>query len=120
MLALHESTISRKLDKLTKAVRKQIVAALERKGMNRRQAAEALEVDVRDLQLNIRDRWRKNSSRGVPDKKGEVRTPDLGPRRRECDSDAAGELRFAGIGEPLAKTRGDAAARLMFRACRSA
>src|SRR5678816_1331962 len=35
-LAVHESTISRKLDKLAKSVRKQIVAALERKGMSRR------------------------------------------------------------------------------------
>ena len=81
MLALHESTISRKLDKLTKAVRKQIVAALERKGMNRRQAAEALEVDVRDLQVNIRDRLAQETApQAFSDKKGEVRTPDVGPR----------------------------------------
>jgi RNA polymerase sigma-70 factor (ECF subfamily) len=55
-LAVHESTISRKLDRLTKSLRKQILAALERRGMSRRQAEEALQVDVRDLQLNIRDR----------------------------------------------------------------
>lgn len=54
MLGVHESTISRKLDKLAKALRKQIVAALVRRGMSRRQAEEALEVDVRDLQLDIR------------------------------------------------------------------
>jgi RNA polymerase sigma-70 factor (ECF subfamily) len=54
MLAVHESTISRKLDKLAKSLRKQIVAALGRRGMSRRQAEEALEVDVRDLQLDIR------------------------------------------------------------------
>ncbi len=54
MLGVHESTISRKLDKLAKALRKQIVAGLGRRGMSRRQAEEALEVDVRDLQMDIR------------------------------------------------------------------
>jgi RNA polymerase sigma-70 factor (ECF subfamily) len=54
MLGVHESTISRKLDKLAKALRKQIVGGLGRRGMSRRQAEEALEVDVRDLQVDIR------------------------------------------------------------------
>jgi len=54
MLGVHESTISRKIDKLAKSLRKQIVAALVRGGMSRRQAEEALEVDVRDLQVDIR------------------------------------------------------------------
>ncbi|HEY3971512.1 MAG TPA: sigma-70 family RNA polymerase sigma factor [Candidatus Sulfotelmatobacter sp.] len=54
MLGVHESTISRKLDKVAKSLRKQIVAALLRSGMSRRQAEEALEVDVRDLQVDIR------------------------------------------------------------------
>jgi RNA polymerase sigma-70 factor (ECF subfamily) len=54
MLGVHESTISRKLDKLAKSLRKQIVAALTRRGMSRRQAEEAMEVDVRDLQVDIR------------------------------------------------------------------
>ncbi len=54
MLGVHESTISRKLDKLAKALRKQIVVGLGRRGMSRRQAEEALETDVRDLQLDIR------------------------------------------------------------------
>src|SRR3974390_1191959 len=54
MMGVHEPTISRKLDKLAKSLRKQIVAALGRRGMSRRQAEEAMEVDVRDLQLDIR------------------------------------------------------------------
>jgi RNA polymerase sigma-70 factor (ECF subfamily) len=54
MLGVHESTISRKLDKLAKSLRKQIVSGLTRRGMSRRQAEEALEVDVRDLQVDIR------------------------------------------------------------------
>lgn len=54
MLGVHESTISRKLDKLAKSLRKQIVLSLTRAGLSRRQAEEALEVDVRDLQVDIR------------------------------------------------------------------
>jgi RNA polymerase sigma-70 factor (ECF subfamily) len=62
MLGVHESTISRKLDKLAKSLRKQIVAALVRHGMSRRQAEEALEVDVRDLQVDIRRSLTQESS----------------------------------------------------------
>lgn len=54
MLGVHESTISRKLDKLAKLLRKQIIATLSQRGMSRRQAEEALETDVRDLQVDIR------------------------------------------------------------------
>ena len=54
MLGVHESTISRKLDKLAKSLRKQILAGLARRGMSRRQAEEAIEVDVRDLKVDIR------------------------------------------------------------------
>ena len=54
MLGVHESTISRKLDKLAKSLRKHIVSGLTKDGMSRRQAEEALEVDVRDLQIDIR------------------------------------------------------------------
>jgi RNA polymerase sigma-70 factor, ECF subfamily len=56
MLHVHESTISRKLDRLAKSMRKRILASLGRRGMSRQQAQEALEVDVRDLQLNLRRR----------------------------------------------------------------
>jgi RNA polymerase sigma-70 factor (ECF subfamily) len=62
MLSVHESTISRKLDKLAKSLRKQILAGLARRGMSRRQAEEALEVDVRDLGLNIRERLAQDSA----------------------------------------------------------
>ncbi len=55
-LGVHESTISRKLEKLAKLLRKQILASLVRCGMSRRQAQEAMEVDIRDLRVNIRSR----------------------------------------------------------------
>jgi len=68
-LGVHESTISRKLDKLAKSLRKQILAALGRRGMSRRQAQEALEVDVRDLRVNIRSRLAQETGRGAFSKK---------------------------------------------------
>jgi RNA polymerase sigma-70 factor (ECF subfamily) len=55
-LHVHESTISRKVDKLAKSLRKRILAGLSRQGMSRRQAEEAMEVDVRDLRVNLRNR----------------------------------------------------------------
>ncbi len=54
MLGVHESTISRKVDKLTKSLRKKILAGMMQQGMARRQAEEALDIDVRDLQVDIR------------------------------------------------------------------
>jgi len=52
-LGVHESTISRKMEKLLAEVRKRIRKGLERRGMSRRQADEALETDVRDLELDV-------------------------------------------------------------------
>src|SRR5258705_8066350 len=74
MLSVHESTISRKLDKVAKSLRKQILAGLGRQGMSRRQAEEAIEVDVRDLSLNLRDRLAQDSPAEAFHKKS-VRTP---------------------------------------------
>lgn len=68
-LGVHESTISRKVDKLAKSLRKRILAALGRRGMSRRQAQEALEVDVRDLRVNIRSRLAQESGRAAFSKK---------------------------------------------------
>jgi RNA polymerase sigma-70 factor (ECF subfamily) len=76
-LSVHESTISRKVDKLAKSLRKQILAALGRSGMSRRQAQEALEVDVRDLGLNIRSRLAQETPAGTfPEKKANARQGD--------------------------------------------
>src|SRR5581483_5367483 len=54
VLSVHESTISRKVEKLTKSVKRQILKNLLAAGMSRRQAEEALTTDVRDLRLDIR------------------------------------------------------------------
>ena len=54
VFAVHESTISRRLEKLIKHIRKQLLKRLADEGLSRRQAEEALCADVRDLALDIR------------------------------------------------------------------
>ena len=77
MLRVHESTISRKLDKLAKSLRKQIVAAMKRRGMSRRQAEEAMELDVRDLQVDIRRSLAQESpAPAFSEKRVEARVPE--------------------------------------------
>ncbi len=61
VLGVHEATVSRKLKRVTKSVRKQIVRGLEQRGMNRREAEEALTTDPRDL-------TRAEDSRGSPER----------------------------------------------------
>jgi RNA polymerase sigma-70 factor, ECF subfamily len=52
-LGVHESTVSRKLEKVVRAVRERIAEELMRRGMSRRQAEEALETDVRDVPVDV-------------------------------------------------------------------
>jgi len=49
ILGVHEATVSRKLKRAAASVRKQIMRGLERRGLSRRAAQEALEIDPRDL-----------------------------------------------------------------------
>jgi RNA polymerase sigma-70 factor (ECF subfamily) len=77
LLQVHESTISRKLDKLAKSLRKQITGALTKQGMSRRQAEEAMELDVRDLQINIRQHLAQQTDRQTfPEKESEPQAGD--------------------------------------------
>ena len=69
-LGVHESTISRKVEKVTKVIRKQILKNLGQQGMSRRQAEEALEVDVRDLAVNIRESLAQDSAANAFSNKG--------------------------------------------------
>ncbi len=61
-LRVHESTISRRVDKLAKGLRKGVLASLVGQGMTRRQAEEALETDVRDLRVDLRARLAQDSA----------------------------------------------------------
>jgi RNA polymerase sigma-70 factor (ECF subfamily) len=60
-LGLHESSVSRRLDRLSTGLRKRILAGLRMQGMSHAQATEALETDVRDIRLNLRSRLTQDS-----------------------------------------------------------
>lgn len=70
---VHESTISRKLERITSNVRKRIRKRLLQSGMTPRQADEAMEdIDVRDLRMKVRETLEQGSSESTfYPKKGE-------------------------------------------------
>jgi RNA polymerase sigma-70 factor, ECF subfamily len=53
-LAVHEATISRRLQRATVEIRKQVLRNLEQSGLSRRAAEEALGADPRDLDINLK------------------------------------------------------------------
>ena len=70
LVGVHESTISRRLEKLLKALRKQVLTGLVSRGMNRGQAEEALEADVRYLQLDVSRKLQENRPAAFQQDKG--------------------------------------------------
>lgn len=76
-LGLHESSVSRRLDRLATGLRKRILAGLRTQGMSHAQATEVLETDVRDIGLNLRSRLTQDSG-GKAFPGGKVPAPDAG------------------------------------------
>jgi len=62
MLGVHESTISRRINKTTVSLRKRIIRGLRERGMNATEAQEAMEVDVRELFVDVRGRLAQGKS----------------------------------------------------------
>ena len=54
VLGVHEATVSRKLRRATEGTRKQVLRNLQRDGLSRRAAEEALGADPRDLDVNLK------------------------------------------------------------------
>jgi RNA polymerase sigma-70 factor (ECF subfamily) len=54
VLCVHEATVSRKLRRATEDTRKQVLRNLQRNGLSRRVAEEALGADPRDLEVNLK------------------------------------------------------------------
>ena len=54
VLGVHEATVSRKLKRATEDTRKQVLRNLQRSGLSRRAAEEALGADPRDLNVNLK------------------------------------------------------------------
>lgn len=73
ILGVHESTISRRLEKLVRGLRKNILTKLMAAGLSRRQAEEALDVDVRDLTVDIRRSLTQETSPGAFSKEKTIR-----------------------------------------------
>ncbi len=63
VLAVHEATVSRKLQRATGEIRRQILGNLEHLGLSRRAAEEALGVDVRDVEVNLRKLLQNSQTR---------------------------------------------------------
>ena len=53
-LGVHESTVSRRLNRLLQLLRRRIARILRSKGMTVRQVQESFETDVRDLEIDLR------------------------------------------------------------------
>jgi RNA polymerase sigma-70 factor (ECF subfamily) len=70
LVGVHESTISRRLEKLLKTLRKQVLAGLQARGMNRGQAEETLEADVRYLSMDVRRKLQENRTAAFQEDKG--------------------------------------------------
>jgi RNA polymerase sigma-70 factor (ECF subfamily) len=70
VIGVHESTISRRLEKLLKGLKKQVMTGLVSRGMSRGQAEEALEVDVRYLQVDVSRKLQENRSAAFQQDKG--------------------------------------------------
>jgi RNA polymerase sigma-70 factor, ECF subfamily len=70
MVGVHESTISRRLEKLLKGLRKQILTGLVARGMNRGQAEETLDSDVRYLQVDVTRKLQENRPAAFQQDKG--------------------------------------------------
>jgi RNA polymerase sigma-70 factor, ECF subfamily len=54
LFGVHESTISRKLNQVTKELKKRVLKQLQSDGFSRRAAEEVFSTDVRDLDLDVR------------------------------------------------------------------
>jgi RNA polymerase sigma-70 factor (ECF subfamily) len=56
LLGVHESTVSRRLEKITASTRKAILAGLVKRGMSLKEAGQAMEVEVSEFSLDVRRR----------------------------------------------------------------
>jgi len=67
VLNVHEATVSRKLKRATELVRKLILKHLQNTGLSRRAAEEALGVDPRDLDVNLKTLLQTLTSPSFPE-----------------------------------------------------
>lgn len=68
ILRVHEATVSRKLRRALKEIRKQVLRHLQMQGLSRRAAEEALGVDPRDLDVNLKKLLQQSQTGAFPEK----------------------------------------------------
>jgi RNA polymerase sigma-70 factor, ECF subfamily len=67
LMGVHESTISRKVEKITAWTRKAILSGLMKRGMSRKEAEQTIEVEVTELSLDVRRRlMQEKGEQSVP------------------------------------------------------
>ena len=71
VLRVHIATISRKLNRATERLRKQLVRTLRASGLSLREAEEMLGTDPRDVDINLRKLLQKSEGHPIPDKEGQ-------------------------------------------------
>lgn len=64
-LGVHESTISRRVEKIVAQVRSGIIKQLQKQGLSRAQIEEAMAVDAADLDLDLRERLAHTAPRNL-------------------------------------------------------
>jgi RNA polymerase sigma-70 factor (ECF subfamily) len=62
VLGVHEATVSRRLHRTADQIRKQILKNLQRHGMSRRAAHEAMGTDSRDIEMNLKKMLQNSQS----------------------------------------------------------
>lgn len=101
LLRVHEATVSRRLKRATDAVRKRMLKNLEKSGMSRRAAEEALGSDPRDvdLKLDLKKLLQHSEEETFPGQAApdvvvaqETVARELLSNRRDMHSDARGSL----------------------------
>ena len=70
VLRVHVATISRKLNRATERLRKELLQTLRARGLNRRAAEEALGTDPRDVDINLRSLLQKSEDEPISEKVG--------------------------------------------------
>jgi RNA polymerase sigma-70 factor, ECF subfamily len=71
VLRVHVATVSRKLNRATERLRKQLLRTLKARGLSRRAAEETLGIDPRDLDINLRKLLQKSEGDSIPNQEGQ-------------------------------------------------
>lgn len=99
LLNVHEATVSRRLKRATEEVRKDLVRKLEKAGMSRRAALEALGTDPRDLELGMDLKKLLQQSSEAPFSYKETSEPVNQPEKRgEPAVSGAAASQASGVG----------------------